>query len=128
VVGGGDSAVEAAMGLAQQTGNQVTLSYRRSEFIRIKERNAQRMRECTRTGKVNVIFDSIPMEFRQDRVLLAVGGRLQILPNDFVWIFAGGAPPYEFLRKIGVGFGMRDMTIEAGADIRRSQEVPSSPG
>src|SRR4029077_17501192 len=116
VVGGGDSAVEAAMGLAQQTGNQVTLSYRRSEFIRIKERNAQRMRECMRTGKVNVIFDSIPMEFRQDRVLLAVGGRLQILPNDFVWIFAGGAPPYEFLRKIGVGFEMRDMTIEAGAD------------
>jgi thioredoxin reductase len=128
VVGGGDSAVEAAMGLAQQTGNRVTLSYRRSEFIRIKERNARRMRECMRTGKVNVIFDSIPMEFRQDRVLLAVEGRLQILPNDFVWIFAGGAPPYEFLRKIGVGFGMRDMTIEAGADIRRSREVPSSPG
>ncbi len=127
VVGGGDSAVEAAMGLAQQTGNQVKLSYRRSEFIRIKERNAQRMRECMRTGKVEVIFDSIPLEFRPDRVLLAVGETLQILRNDFVWIFAGGTPPYEFLRKIGVGLGMRDLTIEAGNDIRRSQEVHSTP-
>ena len=40
VVGGGDSAVEAAMGLAYQKGNQVTLSYRQEEFSRIKERNA----------------------------------------------------------------------------------------
>jgi len=126
VVGGGDSAVEAAMGLAEQAGNQVTLSYRRSEFVRIKERNAQRMRECSRTGKIKVMFDSIPLEFRSDRILLAVGGKLQILPNDFVWIFAGGAPPYEFLRKIGVGFGMRDMTVEAGDDMRRSKQVPST--
>ena len=125
VVGGGDSAVEAALGLAEQAGNVVTLSYRRHEFIRIKERNAQRMRECVRTGKIKVIFDSMPLEFRSDRILLVVGGKLQILPNDFVWIFAGGAPPYEFLRKIGVGFGMRDMTIEAGDDMRRSQEVPA---
>src|SRR5581483_2814911 len=40
VVGGGDSAVEAAMGLANQSGNQVTLSYRQPQFSRIKERNA----------------------------------------------------------------------------------------
>jgi thioredoxin reductase (NADPH) len=72
------------------------------------------------------MFDSIPLEFRSDRILLAVGGKLQILPNDFVWIFAGGAPPYEFLRKIGVGFGMRDMTVEAGDDMRRSKQVPST--
>jgi hypothetical protein len=48
---------------------------------------------------------------------------LQILPNDFVWIFAGGAPPYEFLRKIGVGFGMREMAVEAEDNMRRSQEA-----
>ena len=46
VVGGGDSAVEAAMGLAYQKGNQVTLSYRQAEFSRLKERNAQRIREA----------------------------------------------------------------------------------
>jgi hypothetical protein len=51
-----------------------------------------------------------------------VGGRLQVLSNDLVWIFAGGTPPYDFLKKIGVRFGMHDMTVEAGADIRRLQQ------
>src|ERR1051326_7695009 len=51
VVGGGDSAVEAAMGLAHQKGNEVTLSYRGEQFSRIKERNAQRLAECARSGK-----------------------------------------------------------------------------
>ena len=104
VVGGGDSAVEAAMGLGQQTGNQVTLSYRRPDFIHIKERNEQRMREYLRIGMIKVIFNSMPVEFRSDSVTLKIGGTLQILPNDFVWIFAGGTPPYGFLKKIGVGF------------------------
>src|ERR1700737_26245 len=98
VVGGGDSAVEAAMGLAQQNGNQVTLSYRRQEFTHIKERHRERMGECIRTGKVKVIFNSIPVEFRQDCVILAAGGKLQVLPNDFVWVFAGGTLPYDFLK------------------------------
>ncbi|MGA8763084.1 MAG: NAD(P)-binding domain-containing protein [Candidatus Sulfotelmatobacter sp.] len=114
VVGGGDSAVEAALGLAQQTGNQVTLSYRRQEFVRIKERNAQRMRECLHSGKVNIIFNSKPMEFTQDRVILEVGGAMKAISNDFVWIFAGGTPPYDFLKKIGVEFGMRNMVFETG--------------
>jgi hypothetical protein len=35
VVGGGDSAVEVAMGFAHQPGNQVTLSYRGDGFCRI---------------------------------------------------------------------------------------------
>jgi thioredoxin reductase (NADPH) len=119
VVGGGDSAVEAAMALAQQDGNQITLSYRRPEFIRIKERNAQRMRESLCAGKINVIFNSHPVEVRPDHVVLAVGGTSQILPNDLVWIFAGGTPAYDFLNNIGVGFGMRDMTFDTGRDIHR---------
>jgi thioredoxin reductase (NADPH) len=105
VVGGGDSAVEAAVGLAHQPGNRVTMSYRRSEFTRIKERNAKRIQECMRSGMINVVFNSMPVEFTQDSAALNSGGKLQILPNDFVWIFAGGTPPYDFLKKIGVGFG-----------------------
>ena len=46
VVGGGDSAVEAAMGLAHQRGNRVTLSYRAAEFTRLKERNARTLQEA----------------------------------------------------------------------------------
>ncbi len=112
VVGGGDSAVEAAIALAQQDGNQVTVSYRKHDFVRIKRRNAQRIAESLRAGKINVIFNSIPIEFRQDQVILDVGGKSRTLANDLVWIFAGGTPPCDFLKKIGVGFGQREPVLE----------------
>lgn len=118
VVGGGDSAVEAAMGLASQVGNSVTLSYRQEQFSRIKERNAKRIENFMRSGKVNVLFKSNPVEFKPESVLLEVDGTLKEIPNDYVWIFAGGSPPYDFLKKIGVGFGMRDMTAEAGTEAK----------
>jgi len=57
-----------------------------------------------------VIFNSNPLEFRQDSVVLDVSGQTQVLPNDYVWIFAGGEPPTAFLKKIGVGFGAQDLT------------------
>jgi thioredoxin reductase (NADPH) len=120
VVGGGDSAVEAAMGLAYQVGNNVTLSYRREAFSRIKERNAHRIEQCMRKGKVKVIFNSAPLEFKQNSVVLDVSGKPQEIPNDSVWIFAGGEPPTAFLQKIGVGFGMRDMTLEAGKEAQEA--------
>jgi len=120
VVGGGDSAVEAAMGLAHQRGNQVTLSYRQGAFSRIKERNAQRIEECIRKGKVRVLFNSTPVEFKPESVVLSVNGQVQEIPNDYVWIFAGGTPPNDFLKKIGVEFGMLDMTLEAGQEARQA--------
>jgi thioredoxin reductase (NADPH) len=120
VVGGGDSAIEAALGLAHQVGNKVTLSYRKEAFSRIKERNSQRMEECMRKGKVNVVFNSIPLEFKQDAVILEVNGKLQEIPNDYVWIFAGGEPPTAFLKKIGVGFGMRDLTSEGSNEAKEA--------
>jgi thioredoxin reductase len=121
VVGGGDSAVEAAMGLACQVGNKVTLSYRQAAFGRIKERNAQRIADCISKGKVNVLFSSRPVEFTETSVVLDVSGTRQEIPNDFVWIFAGGSPPNDFLKKIGVGFGARDMALEASAEAKENE-------
>ena len=123
VVGGGDSAVEAAMGLAHQPGNQVTLSYRQQEFSRIKERNSQRISECMRSGKVKVLFQSQPVEFTPGAVVLDVNGTKQEIANDYVWIFAGGEPPTAFLKKIGVGFGMRDVTAEASKEAEQAMRA-----
>ncbi len=111
LVGGGDSAVEAALTLSEQPGNQVTISYRGQEFTRIKQRNAQLIGESMRHGNIDVLFQSQPTEFRSDAVVLRVAGGARILENDFVWIFAGGAPSYEFLAKIGVGCGALDAGI-----------------
>ena len=120
VVGGGDSAVEAAMGLANQVGNKVTLSYRQERFSRIKERNAKRIEECITKGKLTVLFNSMPTEVKESSVVIDVAGALQEIPNDYVWVFAGGTPPNDFLKKIGVGFGMQDLTLEASREAKQA--------
>jgi thioredoxin reductase (NADPH) len=120
VVGGGDSAVEAAMGLALQKGNRVILSYRKDSFGRIKERNAQRLQESLQSGKLKVIFNSIPTEITEQSVILDIAGETRQLPNDYVWIFAGGVAPNDFLKKIGIAFGPRDLTLEA---VHEAQEA-----
>lgn len=116
VVGGGDSAVEAAMGLANQPGNKVTLSYRKDCFSRIKERNVHRIEEWIRKRKVNAVFNSTPVEFKPGAVVLEVKGQREEISNDFVWIFAGGTPPNAFLTKIGVQLGPCDLTLEASKE------------
>jgi len=122
VVGGGDSAVEAALGLASQVGNTVTLSYRQGAFSRIKERNAQRLAEYTRKGKLKVILNSNPVEFTNDSAVLEGNGGTHRIPNDFVWIFAGGEPPTAFLKKIGVGFGLKNLTAEGSSEARAAKK------
>ncbi|HTT21619.1 MAG TPA: NAD(P)-binding domain-containing protein [Candidatus Sulfotelmatobacter sp.] len=121
VVGGGDSAVEAAMGLANQKGNQVTLSYRSERFSRIKERNAKRIEECIKSGKIRALFNSNVVEFKPESVILEVAGQQQEIPNDFAWIFAGGTPPTAFLKKIGIGFGSRDVTLEVSKAAKQAE-------
>ncbi|HYL22599.1 MAG TPA: NAD(P)-binding domain-containing protein, partial [Gemmatimonadales bacterium] len=123
VVGGGDSAVEAAMGLAHQKGNQVTLSYRKEAFTRIKERNVQRLPEYTKSGRLKVVFNSQPVEIRAKSVLLEVAGKVQELPNDYVWVFAGGLPPNEFLQKVGVQVGQQDLTREGTAEAKLARQT-----
>ena len=120
VIGGGDSAVEAAMGLASQTGNKVTLSYRSERFSRIKERNTKRIEDFIKSGKMTVLFNSSPVEFTEQSVILDVNGTRQEIPNDFVWIFAGGTPPTAFLKKVGVGFGSQDVTLAASKEAKKA--------
>lgn len=118
VVGGGDSAVEAAIGLAEQPGTDVTLSYRRDKLVRIKKKNEDRLLPLLDSGRVRALFSSQPVEIRPDEVLLAVGDETVTLPNDDVFVFAGGVPPFDFLRRIGVRFGGEE-TAEAEAEPAR---------
>jgi thioredoxin reductase len=119
VVGGGDSAVEAAMALAHQVGNKVALSYRRDSFIRLKNRNQKRLEEMVAAGKINVIFKSVPAEFTPKSAILDVGGKSQEIPNDYVWIFVGGEPPTAFLKRIGIKVGVQDVTSESSKEAKQ---------
>lgn len=103
VVGGGDSAVEAAVALARQPGNTVTLSYRREDFVRLKEKNEQHVKECISAGKIKAVFNSNVREITPTEVIVQEGEKiLHNLPNDYVFVFAGGELPSELLKKIGV--------------------------
>lgn len=114
VVGGGDSAVEAAVGLASQKGNTVTISYRRDEFVRLKEKNEKRVKELIDAHKVRTIFNSQVTEIRPDTVLIHEGEKVtHNLPNDFMFIFAGGELPTELLKRTGVR--LRTSEVEARA-------------
>jgi thioredoxin reductase (NADPH) len=102
VVGGGDSAIESALLLADQ--NKVTLSYRNASFSRIKPANGERIREASDAGKVDVLFNTNPLWINNDSVVLSTGKDEEeiYLENDLVYIFAGGELPTEFLKKAGI--------------------------
>ena len=104
VVGGGDSAVEAAVGLALHGTNRVTLSYRKPEFTRLKDRNAKHIEEYRKRGAVNVLLNSNVKEVREKEVQIETAEGTSVVPNDYVFIFAGGEMPFEFLKKTGVKF------------------------
>lgn len=108
VVGGGDSAVEAALGLAEQEGNEVTLSYRKGTFFRLRSRNEERLAEAEGRGALRVLRNSEVSEITADRVVLRVGSaggaRDEFVPNDDVFVMAGGVAPTELLRESGVSF------------------------
>jgi thioredoxin reductase (NADPH) len=109
VVGGGDSAVEAALALAKQTGNTVTLSYRKENFVRLKSTNERRIAEYTANGKINVLMASEVEAIGAKTVKLTLKSAMQTkrveIPNDFVFIYAGGDPPYPLLQSLGIQFG-----------------------
>lgn len=102
VVGGGDSAIEAAMALAKQKGNSVTLSYRGEAFGRIKPMNQKRLNDMLAAKELQVMLNSNVTEITEKEVCLSAVGAARALPNDYVYIFAGGELPNEFLKSIGV--------------------------
>ncbi len=113
VVGGGDSAIEAALGLAEQEGNQVTLSYRKDAFFRVKPRNEARFDLALREGRVQARFGSEVRAIDPERVQLRVDSGDDLwLENDEVFVFAGGIPPFELLEACGVSFDPADRPAE----------------
>jgi len=102
VVGGGDSALEAATSIAEQDGAEVTLSYRSGAFARAKEKNRQKVEQAEAAGRLKVLFNSNVREIGEQQVLLDHDGTELSLPNDAVIISAGGVLPTPFLQKIGI--------------------------
>ena len=124
VVGGGDSAIEAAVALAEQPGNTVTLSYRKEFFSRLKAKNEKRIQEAFASGAIHSRLGTVVKEITEDEVEVVpvsgdgadTGGGVAVatnrLPNDHVFIFAGGTPPFPLLEAAGVSFDPADRPAE----------------
>ncbi len=121
VVGGGDSAVEAALGLARQRGNRVTLSYRREKLVRIKRKNEERIGQLLASRRIEAAFETEVERIEASSVRLKAKGGVRELPNDYVFVFAGGEPPFDLLRQMGVRFGGDAAAVTGTARTRGSR-------
>lgn len=102
VVGGGDSALEAAASVAEAGAGAVTLSYRGDAFARAKSRNRERVAHAQSSGKLTVLLNSQVRRIDADAVTVEQQGRLLRIANDAVIVNAGGVLPDDFLRSIGI--------------------------
>jgi thioredoxin reductase len=102
VVGGGDSAIEAALALSKASRNRVTLSYRGGNFDRARDRNRKMFEEAEKQGRVQVLRNSSVTRILPNCVQLNSGDRVYELPNHYVFLLIGGESPEGFLRKTGI--------------------------
>jgi thioredoxin reductase/ferredoxin len=102
VIGGGDSAVEAAVSIAEEPGTTVTLSYRGEAFNRLKPKNREKMEGLVAARRIKLLLNSVVKEIAQSSIVIQQGGRQLAIENDAVIVCAGGILPTGFLRAIGI--------------------------
>jgi thioredoxin reductase len=102
IVGGGDSALEAALACAGEPGTQVTLSYRGDAFSRVKQKNRERLQQAQAARTVQVLLSSNVVRIDKASVVLDNAGKKLELTNDAVLVCAGGILPTPMLKEIGV--------------------------
>ncbi len=107
VVGGGDSALEAAISIAEEPDTNVTISYRSANFSRAKEKNRRKVKEAEEAGRLKVLFNSNVKAITEKSVEIDESGKTIELDNDAVIVNAGGILPTAFLKKVGINVETR---------------------
>ncbi len=102
VVGGGDSALEAALSIADEPGTTVTLSYRSEAFGRVKQKNRERLQTAEAAGRVKVLLESTVKNISDKEVTIDQKGKSISMKNDAVIVCAGGILPTPFLKDLGI--------------------------
>ena len=131
VVGGGDSACEAALALAD-AGAKVMISYRGKAFSRAAPKNKQTIEQYAAEGRIKAKLGSQVLQFEPDSVTLALGdGSQKRYPNDSAFVLIGADPPIQWLEKMGIRFVERPHQYQLGKTddivrrfVQRAAECP----
>lgn len=100
VVGGGNSAIEAALMLMQH--NRVTLVYRGQELFRAKSDNRRLIEQAQADGKLEILYQSNVVAIRPDEVDIKTDDDTRTIANDHVIVQIGTLPPIDFLMDMGL--------------------------
>jgi thioredoxin reductase (NADPH) len=111
VVGGGDSALEAAGTIAEEEGTTVTLSYRSNAFSRARAKNRDRVDAAVTSGRIKLHLNSTVDQIAEDMVRLKTESGAVDIPNDAVIVCAGGVLPTQFLQDIGIAVETKFGTV-----------------
>jgi thioredoxin reductase (NADPH) len=118
VCGGGDSAVEAAIAIANANNgsNRVSMSYRKASFDRIKDRNRESLDKAVAEKRITLYLETNPVEIKDDSVVLkkADGSTFEV-PNHGLYCMLGADPPVTWLQKIGVQYVKKPENWSPGA-------------
>ena len=102
VVGGGDSALEAAATLVEETDAEVAIAYRGKAFSRAKPKNIHRVEAAKAAGKLQVLLETEVHSITPDSIVLSKGDKQARFANDAIIVCAGGVLPTQFLKSAGV--------------------------
>ena len=101
VVGGGDSALEAAVSISEEEGTTVAISYRSEAFSRAKEKNRIKIADAEKAGRLRVLMKSNVKHIEPNKVVIKTDDDEVCIDNDAIIVCAGGILPTPCLKSIG---------------------------
>lgn len=122
VVGGGDSAVESALALADFA-DDVSLVYRKPSFNRCRAANRLALDAAVAQGRVRLMTQAQVAGIEPDAVSIRTAGGTTRMGNDFVIVCAGGELPVGFLSRIGIGMERHLGTKAMASPAARPKKV-----
>jgi thioredoxin reductase len=102
IVGGGDSALEAALSIADAGGTEVSISYRSDSFSRAKVKNRERIDQYAAASRIELYLSSNVTSISPQEVVLEQKGETIQIANEAIIVNAGGILPTGFLKDIGI--------------------------
>lgn len=104
VVGGGNSAVEAALVLAEK--NKVVISYRQGEFSRLFKDNQRRLQEAILSKRIEILYHSHVTQFGEKEAIIEIRDATAVTNKkvafDHAFVLIGAELPFAFLKKLGI--------------------------